>query len=719
MRFFIEEHDDTVLDAVRNGGGLQVESVYEATHIIADSNSDADAAQAAYPQRPSPARRTRAWVLECAKLHTTVWPTLALEWRGWRFLPHPRHAIPVTAGEDVAQFVVTLTGYTGIQRDVLKMLIRVTGAECTDALTKKNTHLLCNNPTSKKAVAATAWGIRVVNHLWIMDSVLTWAWQPAEKYDRAGEDIIEEGGWTLLGDSSAPAKSLHPRFLTEKTWPLPAEEIEEDSQIAGTPEEALEVEAARSQHDSNGTNAIAETQSQDGAAAGHGRQHLSWSSCAEATAYDDQTRAAADEPNTSASPCLDEDAPGSMQSPVHRASASRRNSDGMSYTLRPSVSLSAKQPELVSAEKTSLMPQHRKDDDDIEPVAQGATQAKTEEEAVSCQRSKNEEEGELNLFLYKPAVTEKAPAQPDHSKMKKKQDEPFASQAASYVLCQLGGDTGERKEGKVGEDDEKGDGMEEDEQEMAEGGHMKSPLQNSQHTSSVGSAQARHEDGSADKREALSPVFGESASVPICSVSHAANSSISKRCLVREFQYDLDDDGSPEACSQNEPGVADGSGEVLGDVNVAASSAVVVCDSPLQAQAGVPGRGRRKTSLQAGKVSVPSRAAGDPTAMGTAATGFATVPKVQEEANRARKGGKAKEKSVDVEQNADMLENILDGHYESMTFGHYEDLAAMESVAFDGNYNHSVSLPGRAPALACTRYACVGAALHVLLCVIC
>jgi hypothetical protein len=138
----------------------------------------------------------------------------------------------MTAGEDVAQFVITLTGYTGIQRDVLKTLIRVTGAECTDALTKKNTHLLCNNPTSKKAVAAAQWGIRVVNHLWIMDSVLTWAWQPAEKYDRAGEDIIEEGGWTLLGDSSAHAKSLHSRFLSEKTWPLPAAQIEEDAQIA-------------------------------------------------------------------------------------------------------------------------------------------------------------------------------------------------------------------------------------------------------------------------------------------------------------------------------------------------------------------------------------------------------------------------------------------------------------------------------------------------------
>ena len=161
MRFLIQAEDDTeeVLDAVRSGGGQLVESADEATHIIADTMSDVCS------QRPSPPRRTRAWVLECVRQRTTVWPTKSLEWKGWRFLPRPGHAIPTVEGGDGVQFVITLTGYTGIQRDVLKMLIRLTGAECTDALTKKNTHLLCNNPTSKKAVAAESWRIQVVNHL--------------------------------------------------------------------------------------------------------------------------------------------------------------------------------------------------------------------------------------------------------------------------------------------------------------------------------------------------------------------------------------------------------------------------------------------------------------------------------------------------------------------------------------------------------------------------
>ena len=264
MRFLIQAEDDTeeVLDAVRSGGGQLVESADEATHIIADTMSDVCS------QRPSPPRRTRAWVLECVRQRTTVWPTKSLEWKGWRFLPRPGHAIPTVEGGDGVQFVITLTGYTGIQRDVLKMLIRLTGAECTDALTKKNTHLLCNNPTSKKAVAAESWRIQVVNHLWIMDSVLMWAWQPADTYTKAGEEILAEGGWTLLGDDADDAKSMH-RFLTETSWPLPAAEVEEEAEIAGTPEESQKAEAVRNEHDLNASNhdGIDETQSQDGEAA--------------------------------------------------------------------------------------------------------------------------------------------------------------------------------------------------------------------------------------------------------------------------------------------------------------------------------------------------------------------------------------------------------------------------------------------------------------------
>ena len=38
----------------------------------------------------------------------------------------------------------------------------------------------------------------------------------------------------------------------------------------------------------------------------------------------------------------------------------------------------------------------------------------------------------------------------------------------------------------------------------------------------------------------------------------------------------------------------------------------------------------------------------------------------------------------------DVLENIMHGDYESMTFGHYADPEGVESVAFDGEYDQLV-----------------------------
>ena len=165
---------------------------------------------------------------------TTVWPSGVLEWEGWDFLPHPRHGIPPVEG--INTFVITLTGYTGLHREILKKLIETSGAQCTSALTRANTHLLCNTPTSKKAIAANNWGVKVVNHLWIMDSMLTWTWQPCDNYTRSGQDIMAEGViWTFLDEAALKSGNfLHPRFIAEKTWPLPKDvNAADESEIAG------------------------------------------------------------------------------------------------------------------------------------------------------------------------------------------------------------------------------------------------------------------------------------------------------------------------------------------------------------------------------------------------------------------------------------------------------------------------------------------------------
>jgi hypothetical protein len=239
MRFYIEKDSDAsdIMDEAKGAllrhGGAITQSVNDATHILVDSIADPATLKGSQNNLPTPAIRTSKWVLECCRMRTTVWPSGVLEWKGWDFLPHPRHGISPIEG--IKTFVITLTGYTGPQREILKKLIETSGAQCTSALTRANTHLLCNTLTSKKAIAANDWGVKVVNHLWIMDSMVTRTWQPCDNYTRSGQDIIEGGMWTFLDEAALKSGNfLHPRFIAEKTWPLPKHvNAADESEIAG------------------------------------------------------------------------------------------------------------------------------------------------------------------------------------------------------------------------------------------------------------------------------------------------------------------------------------------------------------------------------------------------------------------------------------------------------------------------------------------------------
>jgi len=96
----------------------------------------------------------------CCRWRTAEWPPEALDWRGWLFSPTP--ATPI-AGPGL---VISLTGYIDVQRDVIKQLVRLTGAELTLTLAKTNTHVVSLRPGSTKHQAAIHWGVAAVNHLW-------------------------------------------------------------------------------------------------------------------------------------------------------------------------------------------------------------------------------------------------------------------------------------------------------------------------------------------------------------------------------------------------------------------------------------------------------------------------------------------------------------------------------------------------------------------------
>ena len=168
--------------------------------------------------RGARAVRSRHWLDECHRWRTCEWPAEALDWRGWLFAPFPEKAI---SGAEDKQ--VTLTGYNGIQRDVIKQLIRLTGAHQTNTMSRENTHLISARPGTQKHTAAQNWGIRAVNHLWLTDSVVMWKWQPIQHYQTSGEDEMSCRKWSQLDPRVRREQAMvtHPHDVDD--LPLPGE----------------------------------------------------------------------------------------------------------------------------------------------------------------------------------------------------------------------------------------------------------------------------------------------------------------------------------------------------------------------------------------------------------------------------------------------------------------------------------------------------------------
>ncbi len=104
------------------------------------------------------------------------------------------------------KFVIAITGYTGTHRSVLQMLTEKSGAQCTDSISSINTHLICATHESAKARFAKEKKIELVNHLWLMDSILAWTWQPCDKYRCTGAEILDTKIYTLLDTSTWGSK---------------------------------------------------------------------------------------------------------------------------------------------------------------------------------------------------------------------------------------------------------------------------------------------------------------------------------------------------------------------------------------------------------------------------------------------------------------------------------------------------------------------------------
>ncbi len=85
--------------------------------------------------------------------------------------------------------VITISGFSQIERDVITTLCQTLGAHCQQSLSLKhqaailpNTHLVCRQSVGPKYVAAKSWGLPVVCPEWLVETCVTGSRTEESKY---------------------------------------------------------------------------------------------------------------------------------------------------------------------------------------------------------------------------------------------------------------------------------------------------------------------------------------------------------------------------------------------------------------------------------------------------------------------------------------------------------------------------------------------------------
>jgi len=79
------------------------------------------------------------------------------------------------------KFLVSVTGYVDANRYGIKSMVNEIGADWSDNLSRKNTHLICKQPEGQKYIKALEWGVHVVSIEWLYHIV-------RYGYDESSED---------------------------------------------------------------------------------------------------------------------------------------------------------------------------------------------------------------------------------------------------------------------------------------------------------------------------------------------------------------------------------------------------------------------------------------------------------------------------------------------------------------------------------------------------
>ncbi|KAI0682501.1 hypothetical protein BC835DRAFT_1399674 [Cytidiella melzeri] len=84
------------------------------------------------------------------------------------------YPVPKSHIANFSRHIITVTNYTGKDREYIKKLIIAMGAEFTPSMSGKNTVVVAAYMSGTKTSKATSWGIPIVNHLWLEDCFSQW-----------------------------------------------------------------------------------------------------------------------------------------------------------------------------------------------------------------------------------------------------------------------------------------------------------------------------------------------------------------------------------------------------------------------------------------------------------------------------------------------------------------------------------------------------------------
>ncbi|XP_065184095.1 PAX-interacting protein 1-like [Sycon ciliatum] len=145
---------------VMDSGGIVLDEYsQQCTHVLAMYQAGPIYEQALKDGKKIVAAHWLNDVLECGKMFT---PMLVVHF-------------PTVFHDCVAgcpSMVISLSGYVGSQRHSVRDMVQMSGAEFTNTLCRRNTHLICKKPEGMKYKRALEWGIPVVNGRWMSDLVM-------------------------------------------------------------------------------------------------------------------------------------------------------------------------------------------------------------------------------------------------------------------------------------------------------------------------------------------------------------------------------------------------------------------------------------------------------------------------------------------------------------------------------------------------------------------